>query len=60
MPFEIHDDIEVLRRLGFNHCSRNDITSLLPPHLHSYLPPNVLANQGLFVCFIFFFSKFKI
>jgi len=39
-PFEIHDDIEVLKRLGLAHgLERADVPAEMRPKVRSYLPP---------------------
>ncbi len=39
-PFEIHDDIEVLKRLGLAHgLERAEVTAEQRPKVKGYLPP---------------------
>jgi len=45
-PFEIHDDIEVLRRMNLNRCTPAQARELVPSELHKYLPGNMQSTEN--------------
>ena len=53
-PFEIHDDIEVLRRMGLNHITPAEIDAMIPPAMRPFLPDYVQLTPGTdaFCCLI--------
>ncbi|KAJ1624619.1 hypothetical protein T492DRAFT_881497 [Pavlovales sp. CCMP2436] len=44
MPFEIHDDNEILKRMGMHNCHLADLPHLVPPALICYTPQFQLAQ----------------
>ena len=40
-PFEIHDDIEVLRRMGLNRITPSELDGMITPEMRPFLPENV-------------------
>ena len=52
-PFEIHDDIEVLRRMGLNQITPAEIDAMIPPAMRPFLPDYVQLTPGRgAVCFV--------
>lgn len=45
MPFEIHDDNEILKRMGLHNCQLADLPQLVPPALIPFTPQYQLAQQ---------------
>jgi len=45
MPFEIHDDNEILKRMGLHNCQLADLPHLVPPALIPFTPQYLLAQQ---------------
>ena len=44
--FEIHDDIEVLRRMGLNRCTPEEINEMVSPEMRKFLPEQVQLTAG--------------
>jgi len=44
LPFEINDDNEILKRLGMNHTSKEELERLLPPDVYQYCNSNGLLK----------------
>mmetsp|Transcript_22283 Transcript_22283/g.69623 ORF Transcript_22283/g.69623 Transcript_22283/m.69623 type:complete len:360 (+) Transcript_22283:97-1176(+) len=44
-PFEIHDDNEILKRMGMHQCQLGDLPHLVPPALIPFTPQYQTAQQ---------------
>ena len=44
--FEIHDDIEVLRRMGLNRSTPEEINAMVSPEMRPFLPEHVQLTAG--------------
>merc|ERR1712151_442901 len=47
MPFEINDDIEILKRLGLGKINKNELGSFIPKDLYEYCDGNELLDHVL-------------